>query len=61
MCCGYGKEGNDQNGFDCLNIPGALNPNKLSLFGNSRVCGRKTGLAAKTTAAVKGLQTICSK
>ncbi|TRY81171.1 hypothetical protein TCAL_13742 [Tigriopus californicus] len=59
-CCGYGK-GMGKN-FDCLIVPGALDPLMMSKQGKfDQFCGRSAGLVGTTsTAAVMMSQTICS-
>lgn len=59
ICCGYGTNGKGISGFDCLNIPGALNPANMMMAGNSRICGRDAGLVQKTGAAFN-TKTVCS-
>eukprot|EP00095_Tigriopus_kingsejongensis_P001171 maker-scaffold415_size178368-snap-gene-0.24 protein:Tk01171 transcript:maker-scaffold415_size178368-snap-gene-0.24-mRNA-1 annotation:"hypothetical protein Y032_0655g1201" len=35
VCCGYGNQGLATDGFDCLNIPGALNPANMLIAGDT--------------------------
>lgn len=59
-CCGYGMAGGGSK-FDCLIIPGALNPTMLSMQGKfSQFCGRSAGIQ-NTLAIGTAVKTICSK
>ncbi|XP_059097782.1 uncharacterized protein LOC131892064 [Tigriopus californicus] len=60
-CCGYGTAGTGTN-FDCVIIPGALNPAMLSMQGMfSQFCGRSAGIQ-NTISTVGSMmsKTICT-
>ncbi|XP_059097602.1 uncharacterized protein LOC131891926 [Tigriopus californicus] len=60
-CCGYGSTGGKSR-FDCVVIPGALNPAMMSEQGLfSQFCGRSAGLQnTMSTQAVEMSKTICT-
>lgn len=59
-CCGYGM-GSGKN-YDCLIIPGALNPLMMSKQGMfDQFCGRSAGIVATmSTVGVEMSKTVCS-
>lgn len=63
ICCNYGDEGTETK-YDCLVIPGALNPIKSSKFipgSFDRFCGRTAGIVVTTDEKSAGnSQTVCT-
>ena len=55
-CCGYGMDGMGTNGYDCVDIPGAVTGTKMTKGAGERFCGRNL-----VTAAGAVSKTICSK
>lgn len=70
LCCGYGVDGKDSRGYDCLLIPGASSVAGGIIKAN-RFCGASKGLAMvgsqtalNTNPVTQGIQldqTICCK
>jgi len=57
-CCGYGTDGMQTTGYDCVLIPGALKATNTAIVGTENICGRSAGLVT-----VNGMTstTVCSK
>ena len=57
-CCGYGTDGMQTSGYDCVLIPGALKATNTAIVGTENICGRSAGLVT-----VNGMTstTVCSK
>jgi len=56
LCCGYGQKGTKTEGYDCVQIPGAMKPDASAVV-PQQICGGNKGLVSATGMTAV---TICS-
>ncbi len=58
QCCNYGTNGQNRQGYDCVQIPGAVKTTGIAT--PSRICGRNVGLGTDdTSVAAMAMKTVC--